>query len=539
MNEAPVIEFRRWRPNDIPLAVEPVPAKVATTSSARTAKPARALVERRPETGGTTHSITSGGVTATHRALPLLRARVAPSVSAEPFNTIKQSVVPLACWRAHDLRFEFESSFVLPEMRAEIADLKELIDRHTLTNAQGEAAQRASLTVFGHADPTGNDEFNKALSGRRAQAVYAMLTRKVELWEELHSSPLGNDKWAPRALEAMQRALGLPVSGARSKPGRAALFKAYMDHVCTVRDEFGQPALDAGGQPVVLELKATDFLADGADPGGKGDFQGCGEFNPILMFSAAEQRAFSDPLRKEQRDEENATNRRVLVFLFRPGVRIKAAAWPCPRASEGSAGCRKRFWSDAATRRTFQGKRRTLEDDKDTFACRFYDRLSNNSPCERGLTSFRIRLYDPAGKAIADAPFDLQVGLRKRTAAANADENGVLVANDLELPNRCIVRWGFPPSTPDEKPNLQFTVEMFLTHDDLGEADEARQKLHNIAYDQSRDPEENIAAFQRDYGHLASPPLTRADGELNGPTLELLRAVYARCAQDLRNTPPR
>jgi len=257
------------------------------------------------------------------------------------------------------------------------------------------------------------------------------------------------------------------------------------------------------------------------------------------MFSAAEQRAFSDPLRKEQRDEENATNRRVLVFLFRPGVRIKAAAWPCPRASEGSAGCRKRFWSDAATRRTFQGKRRALENDKDTFACRFYDRLSNNSPCERGLTSFRIRLYDPAGKAIADAPFDLQVGLRKRTAAANADENGVLVANDLELPNRCIVRWGFPPSTPDEKPNLQFTVEMFLTHDDLGEADEARQKLHNIAYDQSRDPEENIAAFQRDYGHLASPPLPRADGELNGPTLELLRAVYARCAQDLRNTRPR
>jgi len=96
-------------------------ARATSASSCARGTGASALVERRPEAGGTTHSITSGGVTATHRALPLLRAKVAPSVSAEPFNAIKQSVVPLACWRAHDLRFEFESSFVLPEsaMRAD------------------------------------------------------------------------------------------------------------------------------------------------------------------------------------------------------------------------------------------------------------------------------------------------------------------------------------------------------------------------------------------------------------------------------------
>jgi len=80
---------------------------------------------------------------------------------------------------------------------------------------------------------------------------------------------------------------------------------------------------------------------------------------------------------------------------------------------------------------------------------------------------------------------------------------------------------------------------MFLSHDELSDADEARQKLHNMAYDQTRDSAENIAAFQRDYGQLATPPLDSSAGELDGRTLELLRAVYDRCAEDLRNTPPR
>lgn len=358
------------------------------------------------------------------------------------------------------MRFEFDSSFVKPEIATEIAALKELIDRHTLTDEQGKPQHKPALTVFGHADPTGNDDFNKALSGRRAIALYALLTRKVELWEQLHSNPLGNDKWNSKAIESMQMALGLPVARA-SVPPRPALFRAYMDHVCTIRDEDGQPIRDYTGQPIKLELKPTDFLANGADSRGKGDFQGCGEFNPILMFSAAENKEFSEPKKKELRDRDNAQNRRVVIFLFRPGVRIEPGAWPCPRATESPADCKKRFWSDAAKRRSFQEKRREFKNEQDTFACRFYDRLSNNSPCERGLTTFRIRLYEPSGKAIPRAPFTVQIGLRKPTSLANADETGVFAVQDLELPNRCIVKWGFPPSKQGEKPELNFTLNMF------------------------------------------------------------------------------
>ena len=36
----------------------------------------------------------------------------------------------------------------------------------------------------------------------------------------------------------------------------------------------------------------VDFLARGADPDGKGDYQGCSEFNPRFLFSQEEQAQF-------------------------------------------------------------------------------------------------------------------------------------------------------------------------------------------------------------------------------------------------------
>jgi len=146
----------------------------------------------------------------------------------------------------------------------------------------------------------------------------------------------------------------------------------YMDKIC----------VDGTGQPFVVPK--SGFLARGADPQGKGDFQGCGEFNPILLFSQEENKALGEPDRKAERDLENAPNRRVVVFLFRPDSKVTAAKWPCPRATETTAGCRKRFWSDGEKRRTPTAERRHYEDSQDTFACRFYDRIARGSPCEEG-----------------------------------------------------------------------------------------------------------------------------------------------------------
>ncbi|MCS6862371.1 MAG: hypothetical protein NZT92_18870, partial [Abditibacteriales bacterium] len=93
---------------------------------------------------------------------------------------------------------------------------------------------------------------------------------------------------------------------------------------------------------------------------------------------------FSQSQSQSQRNAENAPNRRVVVFLFRPGSKVSAERWPCPRAKEGIAGCQKRFWSDGEKRRGthLPNERREFEKSKDTFACRFYQRISEASPCE-------------------------------------------------------------------------------------------------------------------------------------------------------------
>lgn len=315
---------------------------------------------------------------------------VAPTLAAH-INTIRARLIPVGCWKMEDLRFEFDTSIVRPEARNEMSKLARLRAAHP----------GAPLSIFGHADPVGNDIYNKQLSGRRARAVYALLIRDVEMWEELYNAKIQGvgDPWKYKAIQIMLRALGHnpgPVTGTLTAltiqavkefqrlndladdgdPGpltRGKLFPKYMDLIGVD---------DTGAQ---FKLEKSDFLAQGADDKGKGDFQGCSEFNPLLMFSAAENKAFQSASKKAQRDRENAPNRRVMALLFQPGTKVTPEKWPCPRAGEDTKGCEKRFWSDAKVRRQFQAGRRKFEDTQDTFACRFYQRLTAGSPCERAV----------------------------------------------------------------------------------------------------------------------------------------------------------
>lgn len=300
---------------------------------------------------------------------------VGPATSSER-NTVRLPLVPIACWRLADVRFEFDSSFVQPGVAKEFAKLAKLCSNHP----------GAPLSVFGHADPVGEDDYNKMLSGRRAQAIYAVLIRDTARWEKLYTTPLGRDDWAasavqrmlpavgfegqtPKAVKAFQGANGLAADGTAGPLTRAKLFQAYMDTIC--RDESDAP----------FQLKKEDFLARGVDAQGKGDYQGCGELNPLLLLSKSE----NQTLPAAARNVENAPNRRVMVLLFRPGSTIASDRWPCPRASEGIAGCKKRLWSDAKKRRAFGSERREYPQSGDTFACRFYDRLTGDSPCEKPI----------------------------------------------------------------------------------------------------------------------------------------------------------
>jgi outer membrane protein OmpA-like peptidoglycan-associated protein len=325
-----------------------------------------------------------GGVSGAHPVPETQAILVAPTTEVA-VNTIRPPIIPVACWKIEDLRFEFASSFVRPEARKELQKLSTLVGEHPL----------APLSIFGHADPIGTDDPNKRLSGRRAQAIYALLIRDTALWEEIFND--SDEHWGLKSIQIMLRTLGHEpgtISGAQTgsttsavkafqsangltddgDPGpktRAKLFKAYMDAIC----------VDAAAAP--FQLQKSDFLTQGADPKGKGDYQGCSEFNPVVMFSQSEAKAFEPQAKHAQRNAENAPNRRVMVLLFRPGSVVTPDRWPCPRATEGTAACKKRFWSDADTRRQFQAERRTFEDTKDTFACRFYHRLTLVSPCER------------------------------------------------------------------------------------------------------------------------------------------------------------
>jgi len=335
-----------------------------------------------PRDSDLVQSSNDGGVSALHPRLAPPPVRAAPTLE-QRFNTVAVRVAPLACWRAHDMRFAFASSFPKPEIRTEMRSLKKLIDFHTIVEPATKKAHPPPLSVFGHADPTGDDESNKILSGRRAQSVYGLLTRDDALLESIFSKPQGHDNWGEPALRIMVGAANptasqedreAQVNSARSSAAvRKQLYLRYADVLCVGPD----------GKP--FSVGKQDFLGRGSDPKGKGDIQGCSEFNPVMIFSRDEQREFDSPDETPVRDQENAANRRVVIFLFRPGIRIDPSAWPCPRALEPTAGCRKRFWSDAAVRRANGDERRLYEETHDTFACRFYDRLSNKSPCERFL----------------------------------------------------------------------------------------------------------------------------------------------------------
>ena len=115
----------------------------------------------------------------------------------------------------------------------------------------------------------------------------------------------------------------------------------------------------------------------------------------MLIFSEQENRAFEQVEDKMPRNAANAPNRRVIALLFRPGTRVDSDKWPCPRAKEGTAGCRKRFWSDGESRRTrrLPAADREYKQFRDTFACRFYDRIANNSPCDQHMPFTRYPVY--------------------------------------------------------------------------------------------------------------------------------------------------
>lgn len=379
-----------------------------------------------------------GGVSGSHPESEPFPVYASPATQGKGKNTIRMELIPVACWKLEDVRFAFGSSFILPGVKKEFADLADLLKKHP----------KAPLSVFGHADPVGDDTFNKALSGNRAESIYAVLIRETARWEQLYGGG-GAEGWGTASIQEMLNALGYDcgavdgVSGPKTKAAtkkfqgdkslnpdgvagpatRERLFGAYMDFLCA------------------FKLSKSDFLGQGADPGGKADMQGCSEFNPLMVFSQAEQAEFSKAENKAKRDQENSINRRVLILLFRPGTTVTVDRWPCPRVDEGVDGCRARLWSDGEKRRSPQAARRKFGDTQNTVACRFYHRMVTLSPCEGVLPKpgamewIEVRLIElPELERIAwwvkadYGPYkneNFSAKLTHRTIAGSLDSNGV------------------------------------------------------------------------------------------------------------------
>ncbi len=379
--------------------------------------------------------VTEDGVVATHPGrveLPVLVAPVPDETKAKFLNTIRPQLVAIGCMNLSDRGFDFDSSFVAPRSKSRFVAFGGMMTHLSRHDPSG-AGRFPPVAIFGHADPTGDPEYNKTLSGRRARAVLGILTRDAALWERLFSDPFGGDVWGMKSIQTMLSFVGGipfydgPIDGAKTpetrkqteeaikaykeargiKPPdgsntaafRKVLFLEYMDEICR---------LPNGGPPYRLDKK-EGFLARNKDAGRKGDVMGCGEFNPLLLLSQQEDDAFktaaTDPAVKEARNDAYAEDRRVLVFAFKHDSEIDPAKWPCPRATESTGGCRQRFWADDKERlRREPEERREFKKTTDTMACRFYHAFARHSPCETGARLWVVRLRRDGSKDKPD-PF--------------------------------------------------------------------------------------------------------------------------------------
>ena len=496
---------------------------------------------------GELFGLSDGGISGIHQSALDIQPLVAPATANEK-NLVRLPLIPLACWRIEDLRFDFDSSFPLPELRAEMPLLARLIALHTEPGANNEPGRNPPLSLFGHADPVGTDAVNKPLSGRRAAAIYGLLTRRDEVWQDIFTNsqnftlPAAGDNWGTRSIQLMLNALGatLTVDGQTGPDTQAAtkdfqnknglspdgnpgsgtrkkLFRAYMDAIC----------LDDQGKPFLVDA-AEGFLARHDSAIGKGDFQGCSAFNPVLVFSRSRNDVFEQDSDKSKRNAANAPNRRVMALLFRPGSRALPEKWPCPASREGVAACVKRLFSNGEDRR---GKRLETEDRKfseteDTFACRFYQRMVAHSPCEREpeLVPLKLRLINTEHLPLQQSKYKLEVGAMRFQGVT--DDNGRLMQM-------------IPAAATEGKLKLE-TWTLALDIAPIGEANEARgarMRIQNLGLAALEDHDvtsSSVSSQATGIDGLLHRAILRfqsmrdleTDGTLNQQTIAELKKVY-------------
>lgn len=212
--------------------------------------------------------------------------------------------------------FAFDASFPTPSVASLIKAAHELLD----------STPEASVGIFGHADKSGSEEYNKTLSDARAELVFSLLTGDFERF----ASKARDEDWAPEHYQVMLRALGNnpgAIDGQVGPQTKQAVAAFRHDYNLDLFHDDGRRARACPDLPEgdALDDATKDALVDAYHAELSGDldparfvgpkFSGCGEFNP--------------------RSDEPAENRRVTLAIYGADA-PEAREFPCI-AGEASA----------------------------------------------------------------------------------------------------------------------------------------------------------------------------------------------------------
>ncbi len=285
--------------------------------------------------------ITSSSTASKDLLIPIaFRREGLPTRSKYKLKVTKGEETPseqfLACVCIEGVTFEFGKSFLRPDKVDVLKELETALQKYP----------DGQILILGHTDKVGTDEYNKGLSERRAESVYAFVTNDVETWESLYN----RESWGLRSIQSILADMGIydgAIDGDNGPKTKAAVKKFQQDNGLTADGDAG-PATRAALFKAFMEgkhdvkLEPENFV--------KTHFMGCGEFNPVVAT-----------------EDECETNRRVVFFIFH---KDRPPVLPCKLGD--LAPCRA------------QCKDRALGRHNDNFGCALYDSLSRHCDCDGG-----------------------------------------------------------------------------------------------------------------------------------------------------------
>ncbi len=265
----------------------------------------------------------------------------------------------LACAGIPNVTFETQMSFIRPNAAVYIKKLKEIVTAHP----------QSMMMIFGHADKLGTEDFNKALSERRAKSAYALLTRNPDYWLTLFKdgSIPDNEDWGLKSVQAMLNFLNpdAKLDLTNSMDDRTA--KELETYTANPWRWLNQRKTITGQALKAVIHKYMDTLMEGVTLS-ESDFfgprhAGCGVFNPVIDTDRAEE-----------------DNRRVTFFLFDQN---RLPEIPC--SGTDLAPCRSQSGQ-------YRKNPRHTYRHNDSFSCAFYDSIARD--CEGEMKLMDIIAFD-------------------------------------------------------------------------------------------------------------------------------------------------